>query len=144
MAAADHKRLTKRHLSAAARARMSAARKGKPHPHKGVHPSALARLHESQAHLGKPHPHKGVHPSAKARADESAAQKARYAGSSSTASSHVALTSSSAAAAATTVKTATRARHAYTRRQHGGNVRHHSKHTHLKFLSVTHHHKKHI
>jgi hypothetical protein len=46
--------------SAATRAKISKALKGKRHPHRGVSPSAAARAKLSAALKGKPHPHKGV------------------------------------------------------------------------------------
>lgn len=71
-------RRRRRTLSLAARKRMSAARRGKKHPHRGVHPSAAARAHESAAHRGKRHPHKGHRMSAATRAKLSRALKGRH------------------------------------------------------------------
>ena len=74
-------RRAKRHrrpVSAATRAKESAAHKGKRHPHRGVRPTAAARARESAAHKGKHHHHRGHRLSAATRAKISRALKGRH------------------------------------------------------------------
>jgi hypothetical protein len=71
----------KRHLSPETRAKISAAMRGKHHPHRGHAMSAATRAKISQAlHnrlKGRPHPHKGHHLSNQARAKISKAEKGK-------------------------------------------------------------------
>lgn len=71
-------RRRRRPVSAATRARISAALRGKKHPHRGVRPSAATRARESAAHKGKRHPHRGHRMSAATRAKISRALKGRH------------------------------------------------------------------
>lgn len=71
-------RRRRRTVSPATRAKISAALRGKKHPHRGVRPSAAARAHESAAHRGKHHHHKGHRMSAATRAKISRALKGRH------------------------------------------------------------------
>lgn len=64
-------------MTAATRAKISAALKGKKHPHKGHAVSAQTKAKISAALTGKPHPHAGHPMTAATRAKLSAAAKAR-------------------------------------------------------------------
>lgn len=65
-------------MTAATRRKISAALRGKKHPHRGVRPTAATRARESAAHRGKRHPHKGHRMSAATRAKISRALKGRH------------------------------------------------------------------
>lgn len=76
-----HRRRGKRHrrpVTAATRRKISAALRGKKHPHRGVRPTAATRARESAAHRGKRHPHRGHPMSAATRAKISRALKGRH------------------------------------------------------------------
>lgn len=75
------RRRSKRHrrpMSTATKRRISAALRGKKHPHRGVRPTAATRARESAAHKGRRHPHKGHRMSAATRAKISRALKGRH------------------------------------------------------------------
>jgi hypothetical protein len=65
-------------VSAATRAKISAALRGKKHPHKGHAITAQTRAKIAAAERGKKHPHKGHAETAATRAKISAALKARH------------------------------------------------------------------
>lgn len=65
-------------MSLATRKKISAALRGKRHPHRGHRPSAATRARESAAHKGKRHPHKGHRLSAATRAKISRALRGRH------------------------------------------------------------------
>jgi hypothetical protein len=65
-------------VSAATRAKISAALRGKKHPHKGHAITAQTRAKIAAAERGKRHPHKGHAVTAATRAKISAALKARH------------------------------------------------------------------
>lgn len=65
-------------ISSATRAKISAALKGKPHPHKGHAVSASTRAKISAALRGKHHPHRGHPMTSATRAKISAALRARH------------------------------------------------------------------
>lgn len=67
-------------MSAATRAKISAALRGKHHPHRGHPMSAQTRAKISAALRGKPHPHRGHAMSAATRSKISAALRARHGG----------------------------------------------------------------